>query len=112
MTIVDDYSRYSEIFLLKYKSDIASCIKRYVAMVRTKFGRNPTVIRSDAGGEYMNRELKTFYETEGIQAQFTAAYSPQQNGVAERKNRSLKEMTTYMLLDAKLDKKYWGEAIL
>lgn len=111
MTLIDDRSRYTVVCLLRQKSDTAACIKRFVAHVKTRFGRAPCVIRSDGGGEYVNRELKEFYELEGIQTQFTTAYSPQQNGVAERKNRSLQEMATCMLLDAGLAKRFWGEAI-
>lgn len=112
MTLIDDYSRYTVVCLLRQKSEAAGCIKRFVAHVKTKFGRAPCVIRSDGGGEYVNQELKEFYASEGIQAQYTAAYSPQQNGVAERKNRSLQEMATCMLLDAGLGKQYWGEAVM
>lgn len=112
MTIIDDFSRYTVVCLLRHKSDAAACIKRYVAHVKNLFGRAPCVIRSDGGGEYVNHELKQFYAEEGIQAQITAAYSPQQNGVAERKNRTLQEMATCMLLDAGLKKAYWGEAIM
>lgn len=108
MTLIDDFSRYTVVCLLRQKSDAAGCIQRFVAHVKNRFGRAPCVIRSDGGGEYVNHELKQFYEKEGIQAQFTAAYSPQQNGVAERKNRTLQEMATCMLLDAGLDRKYWG----
>lgn len=111
MTLIDDFSRYTVVCLLQKKSDVARCIKRYVAHVKTRFGRAPCVIRSDGGGEYVNDELRSFYEAEGIQAQYTAAYSPQQNGVAERKNRTLQEMATCMLLDANMPKKYWGEAV-
>lgn len=111
MTLIDDRSRYTVVCLLRQKSDAAACIKRFVAHMKTRFGRAPCVIRSDGGGEYVNQELKQFYEVEGIQAQFTAAYSPQQNGIAERKNRSLQEMATCMLLDAGLAKRFWGEAV-
>lgn len=112
MTLIDDFSRYTVVCLLARKSDVANCIKRYVAHVKTRFGRAPCVIRSDGGGEYVNKELQAFYAVEGIQAQYTTAYSPQQNGVAERKNRTLQEMASCMLLDAKLPKRYWGEAIM
>lgn len=112
MTLIDDFSRYTVVCLLRNKSDVAGCIKKYVAHVNNRFGRAPCVIRSDGGGEYVNHELRMFYEKEGIEAQLTAAYSPQQNGVAERRNRSLQEMSSCMLLDAGLPRKYWGEAIM
>lgn len=80
-------------------------------MVHTQFGRKPKVIRSDRGGEYTGHNVSQFLKTNGIRMQYTAAYSPQQNGVAERKNRSLMEMARCMLLDAKLDFKFWAEAV-
>lgn len=107
LTMTDDFSRYCVVFLLRQKSDVAGCIKRYVAHCKTRFGRPPCIIRSDGGGEFINRELKDFYDLEGIQSQVTAPYSPQQNGIAERKNRTLQKMASCMLLDAGLAKKYW-----
>lgn len=59
-----------------------------------------------------HRELRQFYEDEGIKAQFTTPYTPEQNGVAERKNRSLQEMAVCMLADADMEKLYWEEAIM
>lgn len=112
MTLIDDFSRYVVVFLLRKKSEAASKIKQYVRWVKNEFGRKPLVIRSDGGGEYMNRELQAFYESEGIKAQFTTPYSPQQNGVAERKNRSLQEMEICLLADANMTKLYWGEAVM
>lgn len=112
MTITDDYSRFTVTYLLKHKNEAAGNIKDYVRWVSNIFGRKPRVVRSDGGGEFDNRELRAFYKSEGIQPQFTTPYSPQQNGVAERKNRSLIEMATCMLVDAGLEKRYWGEAML
>lgn len=97
--------------LLKRKGDVADCVKRFVAHVKNKFGRAPCVIKSDGGSECTSYELKRFYEQESIEAHYTVANSPQQNGVAKQQNRSLQEMATNMLLDAGLDKKYWGEAV-
>lgn len=112
MTITDDYSRFTVTYLLRNKSEAADNIKDYVRWVENVFGRKPRVVRSDGGGEFLNNELRGFYKAEGIQLQYTTAYSPQQNGVAERKNRSLGEMATCMLVDAGLEKRFWGEAIL
>lgn len=112
MTLIDDFSRYTVVYLLRKKSEAASKIKEYVRWVKNVFGRKPLVIRSDGGGEFMNRDLQAFYESEGIKAQFTTPYSPQQNGVAERKNRSLQEMAICLLADANMTKLYWGEAVM
>ena len=111
LTLIDDYSRYLVLYLLRDKSQAKDCIKSYVRMVENKFGRKPWIIRSDRGGEFVNKELKQFYSDEGIEMQLTAGYSPEQNGVAERRNRYLQEMAMCMLLDAGLEKQYWGEAV-
>lgn len=112
LTIIDDYSRYTEVFLLRSKDETPDYIKDYIQKVKTQFNKRPKFIRSDRGKEYINAKLKTFLKQEGIQVQYTAAYSPQQNGVAERKNRSLIEMARCMIIDAEMPNKYWGEAVV
>lgn len=112
MTLIDDYSCYSRIFLLKVKSEAATRIKEFVAEMQTRFGRKPQVIRSDRGGEYTGKDLLKFYRENGITPQFTVPYSPQQNGKAERKNRYLVEMTRCLLSDSRLQRQFWGEAMM
>src|SRR6218665_4095481 len=102
MTMIDDSSRYTEVYLLGQKSEVPETIKEYVRHVQTKFGKTPKKIRSDRGGEYTAERLQTFLQDEGIQAELTTPYTPQQNGCAERKNRSLVEMTRCMLNDSGL----------
>lgn len=111
LTLIDDYSDYSETHFLQEKSEAATIIKQFVARMVTEFGRKPKVIRSDRGGEYTSKALLWFYKEEGIVPQFTVPYSPQQNGKAERKNRYLVEMTRCLLLDSGLDKSFWAEAM-
>lgn len=111
LTLIDDYSRFIEIYFMKCKSEVASCIKEYATKVENQFGRKIKRIRSDQGGEFSSNELTRFYKAEGIQVQYTAGYSPQQNGVAERRNRHLIEMARCMLLDAGMEKCYWPEAL-
>lgn len=112
MTITDDFSRFTVTYLLKQKSEAAAIIKEYVKWVENLFNRKPLVVRSDGGGEFINKELRNFYKQQGIQSQYTTAYSPQQNGIAERKIRSLTEMVRCMLIDAGMEKRFWGEAML
>ena len=112
LTLIDDCSGYTEVRLLAHKSDVNKGIKEYVALVKNKFNKKPKVIRSDRGREYVNAELTNYLKTEGIQIQLTAPCTPQQNGIAERKNRYLIEMTRCMLIDSGFEKKYWGEAVL
>lgn len=111
LNLVDDFSRFTVTYLLKHKWEAAESIKAYVQWVENNFGRKPRIIRSDGGGEFNNTELRKFYQAEGIQPQFSTPYSPQQNGVAERKNRSLSEVASCMLIDAGLENRFWGEAI-
>lgn len=111
VTFIDDYSRYCFVYFLKNKSEVYDKLKEFVAMFRTQFGSTPKVIRSDRGGEYTGHEVTSFLKGEGIRMQYTAAYSPQQNGVAERKNRSLMEMARCMIIDADMDYKFWAEAV-
>jgi len=81
MTLIDDYSKYCTLYLLKQKSDVSSKIKEYVRHVQTKFQKTPKKIRSDHGGEYLNAELQNFLKSEGIKTELTAPYTPEQNGV-------------------------------
>lgn len=112
LTIIDDFSRYTIGYLLTHKSETIQCIKEYVAANQNRFGKLPQIIRSDRGGEYISNEYKAFLKTNGIAIQYTNPYTPEQNGVAERKNRHLVEMTRSLLLDAGLENSYWGEAIM
>src|SRR6218665_683442 len=92
------------------------CLKRQKNMsdmCRLNLAKHPKRSdQSDRGGEYTAERLQTFLKDEGIQAEFTTPYTPQQNGCAERKNRSLVEMTRCMINDSGLPKKFWGEAIM
>ncbi|XP_018402095.1 PREDICTED: uncharacterized protein LOC108779224 [Cyphomyrmex costatus] len=65
------------------KSEVEIKIKKYVEMVKNKFSRRPKIIRSDRGGEYVNKAIVEYLKNQGIQVQYTAPYTPQQNGVAE-----------------------------
>lgn len=104
----DDFSGFTFVVLLAHKSDVDQTIKDFVAMCQNKFGRKPKVIRSDRGGEYTSNENKRFLRSHGIQMQLTAADCPQQNGKAERKNRTLMEMARCMLNDAGLPYSFLG----
>lgn len=112
LTLIDDHSRFAVVRLIKSKDEVAGVVQEYIAEMSTRFGRKPIAIRTDNGKEYVSRELENFLRKEGIQHQLTVPYTPQQNGVAERKNRSLTESAKCMLLDAGLNNRFWGEAIL
>lgn len=111
LTFIDDHSRYTEVYLLREKSEVTDKIKEYVALALNTKHQKPKRFCCDNGGEYVNSELSNYLKTEGIQIETTPPYTPQLNGIAERKNRSLVEMARCMLLDANLPKTFWGEAI-
>ncbi|UYV77486.1 hypothetical protein LAZ67_15001230 [Cordylochernes scorpioides] len=102
-------NRYTTLFLLKNKNEVFNKLKDYSAFVQNKFKTKIKTLRSDNGGEYQSTSMQEFLS---ICHQTSTPYCPQQNGVAERKNRSLVEMAKTMLNESGLDFKYWGEAIL
>ncbi|UYV67412.1 hypothetical protein LAZ67_5000499 [Cordylochernes scorpioides] len=111
ITFTDDYSRYTKVYLLKGKDEVYEKIKDYVISAHTEFGKNIQTIRTDNGREYVNRQVEDFLNQSGIKHQLTVPYSPAQNGVTERKNRSLMEMTRCMLFDSGLPQSLWAEAV-
>jgi len=112
LTMIDDYSSYTQIFLLAHKSEVFKYVKKYIEAVKTKFNKKPKILRSDRGKEYVNKQMIDYLKEEGIKIELTASFSPQQNGKAERKNRYLIDMARCMIIDCNLAKKYWGEAIV
>jgi hypothetical protein len=108
---LDDYTDHLTAYLLSSKSEVAKCLETYNTLVKTSFGQNIKCVRSDNGGEYVNEILKNYFSQNGIQHEFTTAYTPQQNAKAERKNRTLVEMVRCMLHQAKLPIEFWAEAV-
>ncbi|CAH9139832.1 unnamed protein product [Cuscuta epithymum] len=112
MTFIDDFSRYAKVYLLRSKDEAGEMFMKYKAEVENQLDRKIKRLRSDRGGEYNTNFLKEFCEKHGIIHESSAPYTPQQNGVAERKNRTLKDMMNSMLLSAGLSDNLWGEAVL
>ncbi|GJU15292.1 retrovirus-related pol polyprotein from transposon TNT 1-94 [Tanacetum coccineum] len=86
---IDDYSWRCWVYPIKKKSDVFEVLKVYKAQVELDSGKKIKCLRTDNGGEYTSDEFDTFCRQEGIKRQFTTTYNPQQNGVAERMNRTL-----------------------
>lgn len=112
LTFTDDYSRYTKIYLLQSKDEVLSKTKEYIMEIWNEFNQYPKILRSDNGREYVAEKVQSYLKSKGIKIQLTVPYSPEQNGVSERKNRTLVETARCMLLDAGLPHKYWGEAIM
>lgn len=112
VTFIDDFSKYTVVELLREKSETFEKFKEYVEMCKTMFNSKPKFIRTDRGGEYMDNDFIKYMKAEGIQYNRTAPSTPQQNGVAERKNRTLIEMARCMLIESGMAKTFWGEAVI
>ena len=102
ITFIDDYSRYGYIYLMCHKSEVFEKFKEFKAKVENHHGRSIKSLRSDRGGEYLLGEFRQFLEDHGITSQLAAPGQPQQNGVAERRNRTLLEMVRSMMSYASL----------
>ena len=112
ITFVDDYSRYTRVYLLKSKDEAEEKFMIYKAEVENQLDLKIKRLRSDRGGEYDSTSLRKFCELNGIVHEVTAPYTPEQNGIAERKNRTLKDMMNAMLISSGMPTNMWGEAIL
>ncbi|KAK2976697.1 hypothetical protein RJ640_013953 [Escallonia rubra] len=111
LLFIDDYSRKTWVYVLKKKSEVFSNFKRFKALVEKHNGYQSKAMRSDRGRKFISKEFKAFCEENGIRQPLTIPYSPQQNGVVERKNRSIVNMTRSMLKSKNLPKKFWAKAI-
>eukprot|EP01018_Ginkgo_biloba_P020396 Gb_28242 [translate_table: standard] len=111
LTFIDDLSRHTWIYFLKQKSEAFKCFKHYKTMVEKQSGYYLKVLRMDRGGEFTSREFSDYCNNHGIKRQLTTTYTPQQNGVAERKNRTIMEMAQSMLKSKNLPNDYWAEAV-
>ncbi|NDD85268.1 hypothetical protein EBZ38_13475 [bacterium] len=111
LTLVDDHTRMGNVYLLRHKSDAATAIKTWAAKVHNLFGKKVQRFHSDGGGEFLNRTLSTFFAVEGIQHTYTLPNSPEQNGVAEARNKHLVKMARCLLLAANAPRHLWGYAL-
>jgi transposase InsO family protein len=111
LVIVDDYSRWTWVKFLRVKDDAYDVSSIFCTQVQNEKGLKILKVRSDHGGEFENEPFATFCEDHGIVHEFSAPRTPQQNGVVERKNRSLQEMARTMMHETKLAKHFWAEAV-
>ncbi|GJX54022.1 putative ribonuclease H-like domain-containing protein [Tanacetum coccineum] len=111
LVVTDDYSRFSWVFFLATKDETSGILKSFITGVENLIDQRVKVIRCDNGTEFKNKEMNQFCERKGIKREFSVARTPQQNGVAERKNRTLIEAARTMLADSKLPTTFWAEAV-
>jgi len=99
------------LYTMRHKSDVRNIFLIFYRMVCTQFSLPLKIIRSDNGGEYLNSELLSFFQNNGILHETTSSRTAQQNGVAECKNRHIIETTRALLIGAHVPQHYWIDAV-
>lgn len=111
LVLIDDHTRFMWTIFLKEKSEVFEKFKRFKMMVEQDSKQKVQTFRTDRGGEFTSHEFNELCAQEGIKRHLTALYTPQQNRVVERRNRTLMEMTRSVLKHFKLPNYMWGETV-
>src|SRR5262249_26126395 len=112
ITFIDDYSKFCTLYLIRTKDEALSRLMAFKALAENQTGKDLKRLRSNRGGEYTSNVVHKFCEQNGIIHELIAPYSPESNGVAERKNRTLLDMVNSMICSSGLPENLWGEALL
>ena len=112
VTFIDDYSRCTWLFLMKTRAELFSIFQKFHTKIRTQFNTSIHILRSDNAKEYLSASVCSLMSSHGILHQSSCAYTPQQNGVAERKNHNLVEIARTLLLHHKVPQRFWGTTSL
>ena len=109
---IDDFSRYTWLFLMKSQAELFSIFQKFFAKIPNQFNTSIRILRSDNALEYLSVPFSFFLSSYGILHRSSCAYTPQENGVVERKNCHLVETTRTLLLQHTIPQCFWGDAIL
>jgi hypothetical protein len=112
VTFIGDYSRKTWLYLLKTKDEVFNKFQEFKAEIENLRNKKIKILRTDNGGEYTSKEFVAFCKLAGIRRELTVPHNPQQNGVAERKNKSIEETVKALLNDQGLSMFLWGEATM
>ncbi|GJR01841.1 reverse transcriptase domain-containing protein [Tanacetum coccineum] len=111
LVVTDDFSRFSWVFFLATKNETSGILKTFITGMKNQINHKVKIIRCDNGTEFKNNDMNQFCGMKGIKREFNVARTPQQNGVAKRKNRTLIEAARTMLADSLLPTTFWAEAV-
>jgi len=110
-TFIDNKTKKVYTYVMKTKDEVLGKFKQFESLVTTATGKRIKVLRTDNGREYLSNAFERYLQKKGIQRQLTTPYTPEQNGVAERMNRTLVEIARSLMFNASLPKSFWAEAI-
>jgi len=110
-SIIDDFSRKIFVYFIKSKSETLKCFKDFAIWAENQTGHRIKTIRTDQGTEYVNHEFDSFLKSKGINHQMSVRYSPEQNGVAERTNRTMLDKARCLMQESHCDERMWAEAV-
>ncbi|GJS52271.1 putative ribonuclease H-like domain-containing protein [Tanacetum coccineum] len=111
LVVTDDFSRFSWVFFFATKDETSGILKIFITGIENQINHKIKIIRCDNGTEFKNNDINQFCGMKGIKREFSVARTPQQNRVAERKNRTLIEAVKTMLADSLLPATFWVEAV-
>ncbi len=109
VSFIDDYSRKTWVYFLKSKDEVFGKFKEFKALVENLSDKKIKILRSDNEGEYTSNEFGDFCRDVGIKRKLTTPYNPQQNGVAEKKNKTIMEAVKTMIHDQDLPMHLWAK---
>ena len=112
ITFIDDFTQFSHIYLISHRSETLDCFKRYSTLVEHQLNTKIKSLWTDRGREYLSDLFKEYCDEKGLARQLTIPNTPQQNGVVERRNRTLLDMVRSMMVQAKLPISFWGDALM
>jgi len=111
VSFIDDFTHFAIVYPIKEKFDTLNKLKIFEAFATAHFGTRMSKLRCDNGDEYTSKAFREFCEGKGIQIQYTSPYTPQQNGHADRLNRTICEKGRSLLIESNLTKEMWNKAI-
>nr|GEX15999.1 hypothetical protein [Tanacetum cinerariifolium] len=111
LVVTDDFFKFTWTFFLRTMDETSSILRNFITEIENLKDLKVKIIRCDNGGEFKNKEMNEFCTKKGIRREFSNARTPQQNRVAERRNRTLTEAARTMLADAKLPVTFWAKAV-
>nr|GFA49310.1 ribonuclease H-like domain-containing protein [Tanacetum cinerariifolium] len=111
LVVTDEFFKFTWTFFLKTKDESSGILRKFITEIENLKDLKVKIIRCDNGGEFQNKEMDDFCSQKEIKREFSNARTPQQNGVVERRNRTLIEAARTMLADAKLPVTVWAEAV-